>query len=191
MSKRTNHIPPALKHGGYSGMTLLPGEDPAAFEKFHRDIVAEYNPVGRSEEDIVEDIARLMWRKQNLSTYRLAEYARTKRAAIYAHLSPPSGDWVLMKRLGEKEETRSPEELRALRKQADEKVQNELGPALELVEIGDVATVDYLLNELSIRERLDSLIDRKLKQLLFVRGLKSLSLPSSAVSPPARIGRAA
>jgi hypothetical protein len=31
-----------VKHGGYSRTTLLPGEDPAAFEKLHNDLVAEF-----------------------------------------------------------------------------------------------------------------------------------------------------
>ena len=57
-------FPPALKHGAYSGTTLLPGEDPAAFEKLHADLVTELTPVGPLEEDIVVTIARLAWRKQ-------------------------------------------------------------------------------------------------------------------------------
>ena len=32
---------PALKHGGYSDTTLLPGEDPAAFEKLHNDLIKD------------------------------------------------------------------------------------------------------------------------------------------------------
>jgi hypothetical protein len=42
MSKRTNHIPPALKHGIYSGIGLLPTEDPAEFQKFKQEIFDEY-----------------------------------------------------------------------------------------------------------------------------------------------------
>src|SRR4029077_8298493 len=49
MSKRTNHIPPALKHGIYSGIGLLPTEDPVEFQKFKHEIFDEYAPVGRSE----------------------------------------------------------------------------------------------------------------------------------------------
>jgi hypothetical protein len=52
------------------------------------------------------------------------------------------------------------EELRALRKQVEEEAKSELGPALDLVEVGDVATTDYLLKELSIAERLDNMIGR-------------------------------
>ena len=73
------------------------------------------------------------------------------------------------------EETRSPEELKALRKEADEQAQRELGPALELTKVSDVATPDHLLNELSLIERLDGMIARCLKQLLLARGVKSIS----------------
>ena len=55
-----------LKHGGYSGLTLLPGEDRLAFEKLRRELFAELKPQGRLEQEIVTDIARLTWRKQNL-----------------------------------------------------------------------------------------------------------------------------
>jgi hypothetical protein len=89
MNKRASRIPPALRHGVHSGMALLPGEDRAAYEKFHRDIRTEYKPVGRSEEDIVTSMADLMWRRQNLLTYRIAEYARKKYSSIYYILSPP------------------------------------------------------------------------------------------------------
>ena len=187
MNKRASRIPPALRHGVYSGMALLPGEDHVAYEKFRHDILTEYKPAGRSEEDIVMNMADLMWRRQNLMTYRVAENARDKYSSIYQKLSPP---FKGMRLLGYEEETRSPEELRALRKQADEEAETELGPALELVEIGDVATTDYLLKEISIAERLDGMIDRCLKRLLFVRGLKSLSSTSSAASSPSRIRRA-
>ncbi len=64
MSKRTNHVPPALKHGIYSGIGLLPGEDPAALEKFKRELFDELVPV-----------------------------ARARHSAIYAKLEPPLVKW--------------------------------------------------------------------------------------------------
>ena len=72
MTKRTNHIPPALKHGIYSGIGLLPTEDPAEFQKCKQEIFDEYVPVGRSERNIVENMVCKMWRRQNLFTYCLA-----------------------------------------------------------------------------------------------------------------------
>ena len=63
---------------------------------------------------------------------------------------------------------------------AEEKaVRMELGPASELVDMGEVATTDYLLNELSITDRLDASIDRYLKRLLMVRGVKSMTVKPS------------
>ena len=86
MSKRASQIPSALKHGIYSGMTLLPGEDPEEFEKFHKELIAEYGPEGPSERDIVSDMARLLWRKKNLFMYGVAERARLRHSSIYYKL---------------------------------------------------------------------------------------------------------
>lgn len=86
MSKRSKIIPPALKHGGYSGLAVLPGEDKAAFEKLHRDLIAELNPKGPLEEDIVVTLARYVWRKQNLKTYRLAQAAKKRRVELITTL---------------------------------------------------------------------------------------------------------
>ena len=84
MPTRFNKVHPALKHAGYSATTLLPGEDAAAFEKLHRAVIAEYNPVGALEDDIVADIARLTWRKQNLATFRVAELAVNFREVVHS-----------------------------------------------------------------------------------------------------------
>jgi hypothetical protein len=72
---RFKKVHPALKHAAYSATTLLPGEDPLAFKKLHRSLVAELMPVGPLEEDIVSQIAHLLWRKQNLAIFRLARQA--------------------------------------------------------------------------------------------------------------------
>ena len=83
-------ISPALKHGGYSTLRLLPGEDPAAVEKLHKTLVAEFPPNGALEEDIVLTIAHLTWRKQSLGTFHLAELAWERRNAIKEEIGPRS-----------------------------------------------------------------------------------------------------
>ena len=88
MRKNSKHVPPALKHGIYSALGLLPTESPAKFRKFRRQIFAELNLVGRVEDDIGEQIVRLEWRRQNFSTYDLAERARAWRNAIRSELVP-------------------------------------------------------------------------------------------------------
>jgi hypothetical protein len=88
MGVRIKKLYPALKHGGYSATGLLPGEDPAAFEKLHRDLISEHCPDGPLQEDTVFDIARLMWRKKNLETFRVAEAARERASAIRSKMIP-------------------------------------------------------------------------------------------------------
>ena len=78
MHGRTGRIPPALKHGGYTATSVLPGESRAAFEKLHRNLITEFSPSGVLEDDIVMTMAHLLWRKQNLMTLHLADRARAR-----------------------------------------------------------------------------------------------------------------
>ena len=187
MSKNSKRIPPALKHGIYSAIGLLPTEDPVEFEEFKQEIFDDYKPVGRSEQNIVTEIARLQWRIEHLSTYGVAMRARERHRAICSELDPPSARGSFPPLLGFEEpesEPRSPEELEALRKSMAKEARTELGPAIELVEIGDVATIEYLEKELGIRERLHGMIARLEKRLLYLRGIKSISASSATSSPP-------
>jgi len=176
MVVRIKKIHPALKHAGYAATALLPGEDPAAFEKLHQDLIAELRPDGPLENDTVATIAHLTWRKQNLGTFRIAEYARNHCSAIQSQLRPESTLYLLP--LGGID----PDEDATACRAAEHLARRELGDAYQLVEIGNTATLDGLMKELATEERLDIMIDRCLKRLLFLRGLKSLS--SSASSPP-------
>jgi hypothetical protein len=180
--RKQNRIPSALKHGIYSAIGLLPTEDPAEFEKFKLEIFDDYKPTGRSEIIIVEEIARLQWRLQHLSTYGVAMRARERRSAIYSKL--PSLGWSSppLRGFEPEPESRSPEELEALRKSVVKETRTELGPAIELVEIGEIATIEYLEKELGIRERLHRMIAQLEKRLLFLRGIKSISSSSAASS---------
>jgi hypothetical protein len=182
MLTRFKKVHPALKHAGYSATTLLPGEDSAAFEKLHRALIDEFTPVGALEEDIIAEIARLTWRKQNLATFRIAELANSRYQEIEKekvprlyHYSDHSVDSYEVL-----DPAAAPEGYRA----AEEQARQELGDIYKLVDIGRPATLDGLMKELDIKERLDGLIYKCLKQLLAVRGVKSLSSAASSVSIP-------
>ena len=69
---------PALKHGGYAAMSILPGESAADFEKLHKDLIEEHRPDGVTEIHNVAFLAQLLWRRQNLETFRVAEIARRR-----------------------------------------------------------------------------------------------------------------
>jgi hypothetical protein len=170
---------PALKHGAYSATALLPGEDAAEFEKLHQALIAELAPSGALEDDMVATMARYLWRKQNLATFRIAEDARNRSSAITSEKLPSDHSFPLLDMF---EDEIDPAQRRELIRAAADQARQELGEKYKLVEIGEMATVNRLMTDLEVEERLDAMIDRCLKRLLFLRGLKSLSQASS--SPP-------
>jgi hypothetical protein len=184
MLTRGQKTHPALKHGGYSTTTMLPGEDSAAFKKLHRELIAELSPEGVLERDAVDTIARLFWRKQNLATFRVAELAREHLQAIQSEriaAALAEKDRLSLMPLDSAE--LEPHEREAAIRAAEAQGRKELGEAYQLVEVGEAATVERLLRDLGVEERLDAMIDKCLKRLLFLRGLKSLSTASSSAPP--------
>jgi hypothetical protein len=177
--------PNALKHGGYSTIGLLPGESRAEFENLHKDLVDEFAPDGGIENDVVWTMARLLWRKQNLSTFRTAELARQRRNQIIdeelARRDIPNSIYKISSYEGEDEDRPAREE--AVRA-GEEEARDELGDQYELTE-EDAATVDRLTADLVVEDRLDSAIDKCLKRLLMVRGVKSIT--AAPRSQPAQL----
>ena len=175
MSIQVKKLHAALKHGAYSATAVLPGEDLAAFKKLHQECIAHYPPVGPLEDDVVATMARLLWRKQNLPTCRLAELALEYEAAIRKEKLPTPLEEIA-------EFGVLPGGREAALQAAEDQARKELGAKYALVEIGATATVDRLLQDLVIEERLDARIDACIKRLLHLRGLRSLSTAPS--SPP-------
>jgi hypothetical protein len=171
MLTRVQKTYPALKHGGYSSTTILPGEDPTAFEKPHRQLIAELSPKGMLEHDVVATIARLVWRKQNLATFRLAELARERREAIRSeHVAAALAEKQRPLRpfLGSGRELEAAEREAAVQP-AEHQARKELGETYQLAEIGETATVDRLLRDLGVEERLDAMIDKCLKTVAVLK----------------------
>jgi hypothetical protein len=178
MFANKNH--PALKHGGYSTTTILPTESVAEFEKQHKDLISELVPNGALADDIVATITRMVWRKRNLQTFRIAEVARFEYEIVmrreFSRMLP--------------EQTPPPEFQGRVYSEADAKkieaiddvARKELGDdAYTLAQVGKTATVNGLMNDLEVRERLNMIIERGVKRLLFVKGLESILAPSSSL----------
>ena len=177
MAAKMKRVPPALKHGGYSAKNILPGESRSRFKRLHRGIIAELCPDGALEHEIVRSIAQLVWRKQNLGTFRKVELLKQRYQAILSEYLPPEPFESLLV-YENNEKPRREGGLRA----ADDQARKELGKDYPLVEKGDTVTVECLMRELEVEERLDAMIDRQLKRLLLLRGIKSL--PASSSTPP-------
>jgi hypothetical protein len=164
-------LPPALKHGGYSAMSVLPGESAAEFEKLHQALVAEWGVDGELEADTIVTMARAIWRKRNLATLRLARIAQWQAAQL--QLTVVAG-------VGEQEQAATGQVSQGERdliercNNAEQQARRELGEFYGLVEMGEEVTFDQFLRELQVFERLDALIDRCVKRLLQTRGLRSL-----------------
>jgi hypothetical protein len=182
MTIRIKKPHPALKHAGYSATSILPGESTAEFEKLHQELISEWAPNGALEDDIIATMARLLWRKKNLPTFRFAELAKEYMAQIRSVITlgmdcdlPKSDDAVeFEKSLVEKWRT------------AESEARNELGELYGLVEMGEETTIDGLMRQLEVHERLDAMIEKCVKRLLLVRGLKSIS-PASTSVPSKRL----
>jgi hypothetical protein len=175
--------PGALKHGGYSALGLLPGESPAEFEQLHKDIIEELAPRGPLEEDIVSTLARLLWRKQNRSTFRTAELVKKRRNEIIeqeiaARNIPDSFPSLDFFPRSQEAQAAHEEAVRVGKEQA----QKELGYLYELTEC-DGANDDRMLADLAVEERLDGVIDKCIKRLLMVRGVKSMAIQAPSESP--------
>jgi hypothetical protein len=120
--RKQNRIPPALKHGIYSGIGLLPTENAVKFRKFKKQRFADLALTGPLEEDIGDKIVCLEWRLQNLFTYDLAKRARARHSSIYSQVNPPRPEPYSLPLLIDpnyvEPEPPSPKELAARRKTA-------------------------------------------------------------------------
>jgi hypothetical protein len=188
MPTRSDKVSPALKHGGYSESNLLPGEDRDDFKKMQMGLIAELAPIGQLEEETVAAIAKLMWRRQNLARFemgRLSHYmAEILRIAALKDDKTRDDELLAECKKTVEATTRSQSFLAEWQTKGDR----------EVLEIAKTATLPLLMEELDVEERLDAMIDRLLKRLLFVRGLKSItpsidagsSGPSKRGSSPTR-----
>jgi hypothetical protein len=159
---------PALKHGGYASTVVLPGESAAEFRKLYQRLIAEYSPNGASEDHIVASMAWLIWRKEHLGTFRIADRARERFEEIFEARDPAPVTYYLG--VTEVELAVRDEALRA----AEVQTRTEFGAAYELAHMDETTTMDGLMKDLEVQDKMDSMIDRHLKRLLLVRGVKSI-----------------
>ena len=153
---------PALKHAGYSATTILPGESAADFKKLHKDLIFELNPNGALQEETVETIAHLVWRRKNIPTFRIAEGARQRMIQIWNAMIPMDDGAPRSDKSDDFDKTFT-DKWHA----AESKAREELGELYDLAEMGEEVTIDGLMRDLAVLERLDAMIDKCLKRLLF------------------------
>jgi hypothetical protein len=181
MPMRYKKVSPALKHGAYSEAVLLPGENPAEFEELHRGLVEELTPHGRLEEETIAALARLVWRRQNLQMFEIGQLS---------HLIATALEKAAAKEPGERDSLDDDEIISEFNElaEANQRYDKAQGTrkekaGSELFEISKTATLKRLMKELDVEERLDAMIDKLIKRLLFLRGLKSITSSAATPSP--------
>jgi hypothetical protein len=167
-------MPTAVRYGAYK-VGLLPWEDRAAFEKLHRDFVTEFSPTGPLEEDIVLTMTRIVWRKNHMEIVRAGQRAWNRYRQIESRqeseMTSRSVDFSCEPSLEAKE---------ALDKVVEKEAREKLGDDYKFIEAGNDATVDGMMENFEVENRLDSMLDGCLKRFLHLRGFKSLSSSTSA-----------
>ena len=160
MGVRVKKLYPALKHGGHSATGLLPGEDPAAFEKLHRHLISQFCPDGPLQEDTVFDIARLTWRKQNHGIFCIAEAARKRHSAIRSVMIPSTTPPICWPLLGAEPgwSLPDPADVEAATEAAETQARKEFRENSKFVEMGDFATATQMFADLEVEEHLNPVI---------------------------------
>jgi hypothetical protein len=167
---------PALKHGAYSEAVLLPGEDPAEFRRLHKDLIEEFSPTGRLEEETVAALARLVWRRQNLARFEIGQFVNLIALSIE---NAPSEETTLPR--SKEEFSADLEELnQATQRMEKEKESRE--SSMDLLEITSKVVLNRLMKELDVEDRLDMMIDRQIKRILHLKGLKSIISSTATTS---------
>jgi predicted DNA-binding transcriptional regulator AlpA len=168
----------ALKHGAYSTIGLLPGESPALFKKYQKVVVDEFRPNGLVELDIVLTIARLLWRKENLASFETAKLVNYRFRQIFEEEKQSRG----ISQMFVKGENHAA--LEEAWRAAQTKARSELGD-WDWDEFLDnkFGTIERLKKDLELLERLDAIIEKGVKRLLMVRGVKSMAL-APPLEPP-------
>jgi predicted DNA-binding transcriptional regulator AlpA len=172
----------AFKHGAYATIGLLPGESRAVFNKHEKVVVDELRPNGLVERDIVLTIARLLWRKQNLASFETGKLVNIRFRQILEEEKkrreiPHSPSPMLVKG-----ENRAP--LEEAWRAAQTQTRSELGDwDWDEFRDDDFGTIERLMKDLELVERLDAVIYKCLRRLLMVRGVKSMAL-APPTEPP-------
>jgi len=120
---------------------------------------------------IVSSVARLVWRRRNLATLRAAKLAQDRLWKL---------KFEKLKTTMEGEGAAEDAGMNEAEASAQAQAREELGDVYPLIEAENAATTDGLMQELTTQERLDAMIDKCMKRLLFLRGLKSMAHSSAS-----------
>jgi hypothetical protein len=161
----------ALKHGAFSEVLILPGEDPAAFEKLKQRLFAEFNVSGCSEELTMTSIAKTMWQLQRLRVYEHVQFLRAQGSRS----SNPDGFSIkeVIDKFKAKRGLIAPDDSSAKAPTQEappkEKTTDEL-----LLQLGDFVSLGHMDKELEVENKIMAKLDRLFRRYFQIKTMKSL-----------------
>ena len=161
----------ALRHGAFSEVLILPGEDPAAFEELKQRLFVEYNVSGCSEESTMTSIAKTMWQLGRLRVYEHVQFLRAQGSSS----SNPDGFSIneVIKKFRAKHGMSDPDDSSA-NAPTKEVPPKEKTTDERLLELGDFVSLDHLDKELEVENKLMAKLDRLLKRFFQIKAMKPL-----------------
>ncbi len=162
--------PNALKHGAFSEVLILLGEDPAAFEKLKQRLFAEYNVSGCSEESTMTSIAKTIWQLGRLGIYEHVQFLRAQGSSspypggLKNPISDSISKFLAAKGLTDTSAKAPAEEVPPKEKTTDER----------LLELGDFVSLGHLDKELDVENKLMAKLDRLLKRFFHIKAMKPM-----------------
>ena len=163
----------ALKHGAFSEVLILPGEDPEAFEKLKQRLFAEYNVSGCSEELTMTSIAKTMWQLQRLRVYEHVQFLRAQGSSspYPGGLKNPVNE--IIRKFRAKHGLIAPDDSSA-DAPTEEAPPKEKTTDERLLELGDFVSLGHLDKELDVENKIMAKLDRLFKRLCQIQAMKSL-----------------
>ena len=161
--------PNALKHGAFSNMLFLPGEDPAEFEKLRADLIFELHISGASEEAVVDAIAKTIWQERRKDLYQRLQIEGVVKKAREPKLHPLWKSCQAMERAAGVE---NPQPVLVPPDDADD-------PMLGLREF---ATLESLSKELDLDLKIQAKLDRQYKRLWQIKAAKQIDVLNGSPS---------
>jgi hypothetical protein len=192
----------AMKHGAFSTMIILPGEDPDEFRALHGALKKEWDPGGPTEHSKVFDIAKNLWRKRRLAQFHADEAKFHRQQLLWIEDSEIEGLGKFLDdvRAGKpKSELKMPQEWVNILNKYDARKDNESEDAWIQRLAGVVAEVreqlisqrgelangavvnsfcdeDAITAELALEERIDAKIDKDIVALGRMKTMQSMGL---------------
>ena len=171
----------ALKHGVFSEILILPGEDPKEFEKLKNALFAEYNPSGVSEEKTMTAIAVAHWQERRLPLYQYAQFLRARKPGFgRSEKDPLESNYAAWNKAAGDAKTPIPRDVDEPNDDPWKKISGRAHDAEKsfddaLLELGDRLTLEHFDKELEVENKIQSKTDRLYKRFFQMKAMKQIA----------------